>query len=68
MLRIAELRILAAKAGIRRIETKDGVIRPYDIRGRAMPGPNVKFSRVKGDTADARITSVFRALSKTRTA
>lgn len=68
MLRIAELRILAAKAGIRRIETKDGVIRPYDIRGRAMPGPNGKFSRVKGDTADARITSVFRALSKIRTA
>ncbi|MBR0057248.1 MAG: transcription-repair coupling factor, partial [Kiritimatiellae bacterium] len=64
MLRIAELRIVAAKKGIRRIEVKDGVIRPYDRHGRVVTGPGGRFARVRGATPDAKLTTVFHALSR----
>ncbi len=64
MLRIAELRVVAAKGGIHRIEAKDGVIRPYDIHGRVISGPGGRFARVRGDDTDAKITSLFRAVSR----
>lgn len=63
MLRIAELRIVAARRGVTRIETAGGVIRPYDIRGMARPGAGGHFARLRGKDADAQLTSVFRAIS-----
>lgn len=64
MLRIAELRIVASRKGIRRIEVKDGVVRPSDIHGRAMLGPGGRFPRVKGTDIDDMLTSLFRAVSR----
>ena len=64
LLRIAELRISAAHKGIRRIEVKDGVVRPSDIHGRPITGPGGRFPRLKGDTVDAKLTSLFRAVSR----
>ena len=63
LLRLAELRIVAAGRGFRRIEVKDGVIRPFDRGGTAVPGPDGRFKRLKGGNVDAKLTSLFRAIS-----
>ena len=63
LLRLAELRIVAARRGYRRIEVKEGVIRPFDRAGRAIPGPDGRFRRLKGGNVDARLTSLFRAVN-----
>lgn len=64
LLRLAELRVVASHKGMRRIEVKDGVVRPSDIHGRAMLGAGGRFPRIKGTTVDAKLTSLFRAVSK----
>ena len=62
LLRLAELRIVASQRGFRRIEVKEGVIRPFDRSGRAVPGPDGRFPRLKGKTIDNQLASVFRAI------
>jgi transcription-repair coupling factor (superfamily II helicase) len=65
LLRLAELRVAAAKLGVRRIEAKDGVARiyrhsdrsPFTIRGRL---PRLRT----GADADARIAALFKVLRR----
>lgn len=67
LLRLAELRIIAAAKKISRIEVKDDVVRPYDMRKTPIPGPGGKFFRIKGKTVDQKISSLFKAISQTNT-
>ena len=62
MLRMAEMRILAAAASVTRIEVKDDVARIYLRSGEPYLLKNGKLPRISGKTPDAKLTSLFRVL------
>ena len=62
MLRMAEMRILAAAAGVTRIEVKDDVARLYMRNGEPYLLKNGKLPRISGRNPDAKLTSLFRVL------
>ncbi len=62
LLRLAELRITAALKDINKIDIKDGVIRATTRQGKAIQDTKGRFPRVKGNTPDTKLASVFRAL------
>ena len=66
MLRMAELRILAAAAGVNRIEVKEDVARLYLRDGQPYVYKNGKLPRISGRDADAKLTSLFRIVSAMR--
>lgn len=63
MLRMAELRILAALAGIHRIEAKDGVVRLFQRDGQPYMLKTGRFPRISGKDPDAMLTALFRVVS-----
>ncbi len=63
LLRIAELRITAANNNLSKIEVKNGVVRPFNRLGIAVPGSDGKFPRLKGKTADTQLTNLFRIIN-----
>ena len=66
MLRLAELRILAAEAGINRIEVKDGVARLFRRDGTPWLTAAGKLPRLTGKTTDAKLTALFHVVGAVR--
>ena len=63
MLRMAELRILAATAGYARVDVKENVVRLQRRDGQPYLDKKGKLPRLSGKTPDALLTSLFRVLS-----
>ena len=63
MLRMAELRVLAAGAGVSRIEVQGDIARLFLRDGQPYVLRNGKLPRISGKTPDAKLTSLFRLAS-----
>jgi transcription-repair coupling factor (superfamily II helicase) len=62
LLRLAELRILAAERGIARIETRGETVRLFRRDGRPAAGPDGRLPRLRGRSADQKLAALFRAV------
>ena len=62
-LRLAEMRILAARSGVTRIDVKEGVARIYMRDGQPWILSNGRLPRLSGKNTDAMLTSLFRVVS-----
>lgn len=62
-LRLAEMRILAARSGVTRIDVKEGVARIYMRDGQPWILSNGRLPRISGKNTDAMLTSLFRVVS-----
>lgn len=64
MLRMAELRILASAAGIKRIEVKDGAVRMVRRDGTQITAGRGILPKISGKNSDSKLASLFRLLPK----